>query len=90
VQHHTADELDVEMAQPDCPNGALPNNGERFKQDIVERLSIAKSTPELIRLSSQLLIAERVHGRLELVDRFDKRLIALDFTADGVSTYDSR
>jgi hypothetical protein len=40
MQHHAADQLDVEMALPERALGRLTHGGEGRNQDVVERLAL--------------------------------------------------
>src|SRR5690606_25776910 len=42
-----------------------------FWQKVIERLALGEAAPELSRASLQLVVGERLHGRLEFVDPGD-------------------
>ena len=54
VQHRAADQLDVEVAHVEHAPSGLADDGERFRQEVVERLALGQSLPELDRLRAQL------------------------------------
>ena len=74
VQHHAADQLDVEMALAERALGRLAHRGEGRHQDVVERLAVGElvaGTPSV--RAAQLVVGERRDLGLERVDRRDLR-----------------
>ena len=69
VQHHAADELDVEVAHAERALGRLPHHGEGFFEQLVDGLAGGEPLAELRGLGLQLRVAERRHLRLQGVDR---------------------
>ena len=47
VQGHRAHQLHVEMTLAQRPSRRLADDGERFRQDVVERLALGETVPEL-------------------------------------------
>ena len=73
VQHHSADQLDVEMAHLQRPLAGLANDGEGLRQNGVERLAVRDTLLELHRLRFQGLVAERRDLGFERVDLAHRR-----------------
>ena len=70
VQHHAADQLDVEVALAEHALGGLAHRREGRHQDVVERPALAASCcAELRRARRQLLVAQRRDLGFERVDR---------------------
>ena len=73
VEHHPADELDVEVAHPERPDHRLAGHREDVRDDVVERLldlrdvPLATGLPELAP-ALQVGVVELVVGRLLLDD----------------------
>ena len=59
MQHHAADQLDVEMALAEGALGGLAHGGEGRDQDVVERLAVGELGAELGGAGLQRLIRER-------------------------------
>ncbi len=78
VQHHAADQLDVEMALAQRPLGGLAHGGEGFDQQVVQRLALLQPGAELVGLGAQLLVGEGSELRLERVDPLDRLAHGLD------------
>ena len=78
VQRHAADELDVEVAHAERADTRLAHGGERLGQQVVERLAVGKALAEHLGLMGELLIGHRLEARLEVVDRADDLLVALE------------
>ena len=83
VQHHAADQLHVEVPQPQHPARRLPHGRERLRQQRVKRLAGRQATAELGGLALQRLVGERLHGRLQRVDRRHPALERLDAAVVG-------
>ena len=78
VQHHAADELDVEMALAEHALGRLAHRRESRCEKVVERLAGGELLAEFDGAVRQLLVTEREHRGLERVDRGDLRPIGLE------------
>src|SRR5690606_27412552 len=65
VQHHAADQLDVEVAHAMHPPPCLTHHCERFRQQRIQRGAFAQALAELVGLGSQLSIRQRLHVGLE-------------------------
>ena len=76
MEHDTADKLYAVGTQADDAVGGLAYRGERFREDVVERLALGQTPLELVGLGLQLRVG---HG-LVLVRH------GLDFVRDGVDT----
>jgi hypothetical protein len=83
VEHHAADQLHVEVPHVERAPPGLADDGERFGQQIVERLPLLEPQAELGRLAAQLLVGECRDGRLEGVDLGDSRRQALELALVG-------
>ncbi len=73
VQHHAADELDVEMAHVEHAPAGLAHDGERLRQHLIERRAAGHAVAELDGLRAQPGVIEAAHRALELVDARDDR-----------------
>ena len=80
VEHHAADQLDVEMALLQGALGRLANSGEGGGENVVERLSRLELSPEFVGLGPQLLVGQRRKPGLERIDRGDLGPVALEAT----------
>ena len=78
VQHHAADQLDVEMPLLEGALGRLAHGGEGGNQDVVQRLAVGKFFPELGGARFQRLVGQGRDFRLERIDGIDAGLIGLD------------
>ncbi len=77
VQHHPADELDVEVALLERAFGRLAHRRERRSGEILEARAGGERGAEFLRLAPQLFVAQRREFRLQGVDGGDFRPIAL-------------
>ena len=71
MQHHAADQLDVEVALAERALGRLAHGRERRHQQIVELGAVAQMLPERLGPRPQLVVAERLDLGFERVDRLD-------------------
>ena len=78
VQHHAADELDVEMALAERALGRLAHGREGLDQDVVEALAGRELGPEALGPGAQLVVGKALHLGLDRVDGLDPGPIALD------------
>ena len=78
VQHHAADELDVEMALAEGALRRLAHGREGLDQDIVELLAGRQLGPEALGPGAQLVVGKPLHLGLDRVDGLDAGSIALD------------
>ena len=69
VQHHAADELDVEVAHAVDPFAGFANHRERFGQNAVQRLALANARLEDVGLGSQVGVGQCRHLGFERIDR---------------------
>ena len=77
VQHHAADQLDVEMPLAEGALGRLAHGGEGRNQDVVERLAVGDLLAEFGGAGLQRLIRQRGEFGLQRVDGVDAGLISL-------------
>ena len=78
MQHHAADQLDVEMALAERAFGRLAHGGEGRNQEVVQRLAVGELLAEFGGARLQRLVRQRGEFRLERVDGVDAGLISLD------------
>jgi hypothetical protein len=78
VQGPGTDHLDVVMALTEHPLGGLAHDGEGLRFEVVERLPVVESGPELVRPGAKFGVGERLDGRLERVDSLDQSLEGLE------------
>ncbi len=64
VQDHAAHQLNVKVAHVEIAAARLPRSGERFGQEVLERLARVPTLAQLDRLGPQLIRGERLHRRL--------------------------
>ena len=74
MQHDAAHQLHVEMALAQGALGRLAHGGEGVEQDVVEALALGQALAQPGGARPQLVVAQRLERRLELVDRGDDRL----------------
>ena len=77
VQHHAADQLNVEMALAERPLGGLAHRGEGGHQQVVQRLALGELLLELGGAGLERLVGEFRDLGLQRVDRVDAGLISL-------------
>src|SRR6266540_3470675 len=68
VEDDSAHQLDVEHPLARFAQARLPDGGERLEEQVLERLAVLQSLPELGRLGAQLLVGERLDLRFERGD----------------------
>ena len=78
MQHHAADQLDVEMPHVENAAAGFADHGEGFDQQIVERRALRQSFFEFNRFRGQIDVGELLHRRFEIVDCGDDRTHRLD------------
>ena len=71
MQHHAADQLDVEVAHADGALRGLAHARERLGQEVVEILALVEALAELLGLGAQSVVGERGDLVLEGVDLVD-------------------
>ena len=97
VQHHAADQLDVEMAHVEHAAAGFADHGEGLDQQVVERGALGDPFFEFDGLGGEVDIGQLAHLRLEIVDGghrgphlFDLALSfgAEDFCQNGVNNHE--
>ena len=78
MQHHAADQLDVEMALPERALGRLAHGGEGRNQDVVQRLAVGELVAEFGGAGFQRLVRQRGDFGFQRIDGVDAGLISLD------------
>ncbi|MGY3287707.1 hypothetical protein ACVWWP_000774 [Bradyrhizobium sp. LM3.6] len=77
VQHHAADQLDVEMALAERALGGFTDRGESGDQEVVQRFALGDLFPEVGGAGLERLVGEFRDLGLQRVDRADAGLISL-------------
>jgi hypothetical protein len=77
VQHHAADQLDVEMALLERALGRFAHHREGRGEEVVDGLAGGELGAERVGLGAQLLVGQRGDFGLERVDLGDLRPVAL-------------
>ena len=75
VQHHAADQLDVEMALAEGALAGLAHGGEGRHQDVVERGALGELLLEFVGARPQLFVGELFQLLFQRVDGVDARPI---------------
>ena len=78
VQHHAADELDVEVALTERSLGSFPHGGEGRHQNVVKRGAFTKLLFEFVGASAQFLVGKLLQFRFQRIDGVDARPIGAD------------
>ena len=78
VQDHAADQLHVEVAHPEHPDGGFAADRERLRQQLVQRFALADAPTELFGLGLQRLIGEPLHLRFQRIDLLDDAVELLE------------
>ena len=68
VEHHAADELDIEVAHVQHPLARLARHGEGLRQQIVQLGPVGQALPELVGLATQLGVVQRLDLGLQGID----------------------
>jgi hypothetical protein len=76
VEHHPADQLDIEVPHVERPLGGFAAEREGIGQEHVDRLAVSRVLPELVGLLAYLRVGQKLHLRLDLVDALDPLRIA--------------
>ena len=89
VQHHAADQLDVEVAHVERAAAGLAAKRKSFIEDVFEGLTAGETLLEFFRAGREVRIGQLPHLRLELVDRRDPLAqalqLALVFRSDDLA-----
>ena len=75
MQHHAADQLHIEMALAEHTTSCFAHGGERWNQNLIERLALRKLVAEFLGLGAQLIIRELLHLGFERIDGGHRRAI---------------
>ena len=78
MQHHAADQLDVEVAHAERAPAGLAAEREGLVEQVVERLAVAGALAQLVGLLAQLVVLEQLHLGLDGVDALDALLVVLE------------
>ncbi len=79
MQHHTADELRIEMAHLQCPHRCLPHRCKGFREQSIQAFAFFDPLPECDCLRSQFVIGEGLHSRFEGIDLVHHRPELFEF-----------
>ena len=99
MQHHAADQLDVEVALPEGALAGLARERERLVQQVLERLAGEVALTQRLVALAQLLVRFELQLGLEVVDACDVALEELELlrlaypqcaVEDGHSSYGSK
>ena len=83
VQHHAADELNVEVALAERALGRLTHGCECGNEQVVKRRALLDLAAEILRARPQLRVAQSRDLGLERIDRLHARPVALDAALVG-------
>jgi hypothetical protein len=83
VQHHAADQLDIEMALAERALAGFAHGGECRHEDVVERLSLGDLLLEHVGARAQRLVGELLQLLLQRVDFLHARPIGADAPVVG-------
>ena len=83
VQHHAANQLDVEMTLAERALACLAHGGEGRHQDVVERLAAGELLLEGLGARAQRIVGELLELFLQRVDGVNTRLIGADAALVG-------
>ena len=81
MQHHAADQLDVEVALAERALGGLAREREALEQQVVERLARERALAQRVVARAQLLVGVELQLGLEVVDPRDVLLELLELLA---------
>ena len=81
MQHHPADQLNVEMTHLHAPLARLANDREALGQQIVERRPPVCALAQNVEPRPQLLVAVELDLGLEGIDLSDSLLVATELLA---------
>ena len=85
MQHHAADELDVEMPLAERAARRLADGREGRREEIVERLASGQRLAEFLGPRAQRLVGQRLDLGLQRVDFIDGPVIAFQPAVVGTS-----
>ena len=71
VQHHSSDELHVVVPLPQAAPSRLPHHGERFGENVIQRLALLETDLELPGFGRQLVVVKPAHPVFQGVNLFD-------------------
>ena len=77
MKRHTADELHIEMTEPERAFARFSHRSKCLRQHIVKRFTLIKTLAQFNGHMRELLIALRLHQWLKRIDAFDHLLIVL-------------
>ena len=83
VQHHAADQLDVEMALAERALGRLAHGGEGGGEQAVELGAVGELAAEFLGAGAQLLVGQRRDLGFQRVDRGDLGSVGLETAIVG-------
>ena len=87
VQHHAADQLDVEMALPKGALGRLADGREGLRQQVIEVAAIGQFLAEAGGASPQILVGQRGKFGFQSIDFRDPTSIFGYFAVIGGAKY---
>ncbi len=99
MQHDATDELHVEVPHVERASAGLPDDGERFRNQLVDRRAVGQALTEFRRLRAELLVGEPLNASFLGVDLCHERPDAFqlavvcradDFREKGVDNHAGR
>ena len=78
MQHHAADQLDVEVAHAEFALAGFADDRKGLRHQVIKRLAGGVTLAELVRLGAQLLVAQDLDGGLERIDALDRLSVLFD------------
>ena len=78
MQHHAADELHVEVPEPERAARSLAHHGKCLGQQVVHGLAGGQLLAELTGLAGEIGVGQDLQGRLERVDLADRTGVLTD------------
>ncbi len=76
MQHHAAEQLDVEVTHGEHAPGGFAADRERLGKQVFQGLTVRQALAEFFGLAGKLLVGQRRYRGLEGVDRLDGLAIA--------------
>src|SRR5690348_13472038 len=83
MQHHAADQLDVERPEAEDALGGLADGGESGDEEIVEGSALGELLAEFVRSGAERLVGQGRELRLERVYRLDLGPVVLQAAVVG-------
>ena len=85
MEHHAADELDIEVALPERPLGRLTYRGEGRNEKVTQRFAVSDLLAKSVGAGPQLFVAQGGKLAFEGINLGDDRPVALDPPVAGLA-----